>query len=48
MLFDEVVEAVHPFGPYQKRLYFLISLTGIPAALHTMVTIFILATPDHR
>ena len=48
MIFEDVVEAIKPFGLYQKRMYFLISLTGIPAALHTMVTVFILASPDHR
>ena len=48
MKFDDVVEAVKPFGLYQKRTYFLVCLIGIPAALHTMVTVFIMATPDHR
>ncbi|KAL8575563.1 hypothetical protein ACOMHN_059627 [Nucella lapillus] len=48
MLFEDVIEAINPFGLFQKRQYFLISLIGIPAALHTMVTVFILATPDHR
>ena len=48
MKFDDVVVAITPFGPYQKRTYFLVCLIGIPAALHTMVTVFIMATPDHR
>ncbi|XP_070190409.1 organic cation transporter protein-like isoform X4 [Littorina saxatilis] len=48
MLFEDVIMEIKPFGLYQKRLYFLISLIGIPAALHTMVTVFIMATPQHR
>ena len=48
MKFDDVVVAITPFGPFQKRTYFLVCLIGIPAALHTMVTVFIMATPDHR
>ena len=48
MKFDDVVEEIKPFGLYQKRMYFLVCLVGIPAALHTMVTVFIMATPKHR
>ncbi|KAK7503120.1 hypothetical protein BaRGS_00005746 [Batillaria attramentaria] len=48
MLFEDVVLAIRPFGPYQKKIYFLICLVGIPASLHTMETVFLMATPDHR
>ncbi|XP_076466934.1 organic cation transporter protein-like isoform X2 [Babylonia areolata] len=48
MKFDDVVEAICPFGRFQKFQYFMVCLVGIPAALHTMVTVFILAVPVHR
>ncbi|KAL8606762.1 hypothetical protein ACOMHN_049591 [Nucella lapillus] len=48
LLFEDVVEAIKPFGPYQRLQYALISLTGTAGAMHTMVTIFILATPQIR
>ncbi|XP_025099664.1 organic cation transporter-like protein [Pomacea canaliculata] len=48
MNFDEVVQAIKPFGRYQQRNYLLTCLLGIPASIHTMVTVFILATPEHR
>ncbi|XP_025098000.1 organic cation transporter protein-like [Pomacea canaliculata] len=48
MHFDEVVEAINPFGPYQKRVYYLICFLTIPAALHTMGAVFFLGIPEHR
>lgn len=48
MHFDEVVQAVNPFGPYQKRVYFLLCLFAVPDILPTLGTVFLFATPEHR
>ncbi|XP_025097994.1 organic cation transporter protein-like [Pomacea canaliculata] len=48
MYFDEVVQAVNPFGPYQKRVYFLLCLFAVPDVLPTLGTVFLFATPEHR
>ncbi|KAK7503126.1 hypothetical protein BaRGS_00005752 [Batillaria attramentaria] len=48
MIFEEVLEAISPWGRYQKLVYLLIAVTGIPHAMNTMVTVFLLASPTHR
>ncbi|XP_012942259.1 organic cation transporter-like protein, partial [Aplysia californica] len=48
MRFDDVIEEIGGFGRYQKLQYFLVCLFGFPAAFQTMVTVFIMDTPDHR
>ncbi|KAK3734882.1 hypothetical protein RRG08_038908 [Elysia crispata] len=48
MKFDDLITELGEFGPYQKRLYFIVCLVGIPAALQTLAGVFIQATPDHR
>lgn len=49
MKFDDILQNyVGEFGPYQKRIYVLVCLPAIAAAIFTMIPVFLLATPDHR
>ncbi|GFN79332.1 organic cation transporter protein [Plakobranchus ocellatus] len=48
MKFDDLITELGEFGPYQQRVYFIVCLVGIPAALQTLAGVFIQATPDHR
>ncbi|XP_055954325.1 organic cation transporter protein-like isoform X1 [Patella vulgata] len=48
MKFDEIIEILGEFGPYQKRLYYLVCLPAISCALQMLVTVFTLSIPDHR
>lgn len=45
---DSTFEIVGEFGPYQKRIYFLLCLMPFMTSFHTLLSSFILATPDHR
>ncbi|RUS86172.1 hypothetical protein EGW08_006066 [Elysia chlorotica] len=48
MKFDDLITELGEFGPYQQRLYFIVCLVGITAALQTLAGVFIQATPNHR
>ncbi|XP_050415521.2 organic cation transporter protein [Patella vulgata] len=48
MKFDDILHHVGEFGPYQRRLYFLVCLPAITIAFHGMMPIFILDIPDYR
>ncbi|KAK3734881.1 hypothetical protein RRG08_038907 [Elysia crispata] len=48
MKFDGLITELGEFGPYQKRLYFIVCLVSIPAAMQALASVFIQATPDHR
>ncbi|XP_025097989.1 organic cation transporter protein-like isoform X1 [Pomacea canaliculata] len=48
MRFDDVVQEVNPFGPFQKRVCCLLCLLAIPGTIHIMATVFIMAVPHHR
>ncbi|BFZ09185.1 hypothetical protein BsWGS_12224 [Bradybaena similaris] len=41
-------DVVGEFGLYQKWIYFLVCLTGIPGAFQTLNGVFTLAVPEHR
>ncbi|XP_069127358.1 organic cation transporter protein-like isoform X3 [Argopecten irradians] len=48
MHFDELLEIVNGFGPYQKVRLFLICLVGIVCAFHAMNMVFVGAKPDYH
>ncbi|XP_071115010.1 organic cation transporter protein-like [Haliotis cracherodii] len=48
MKYDAIVKLLGDFGPYQKRLYFLLCIPMISVGIQTMLTIFTLGVPDHR
>ncbi|XP_070567474.1 organic cation transporter protein-like [Ptychodera flava] len=45
--FDDVLEYLGEFGPYQKRLYFLVCLMAICPAMHAFAQVFLAAETDH-
>ncbi|ESO88972.1 hypothetical protein LOTGIDRAFT_106739 [Lottia gigantea] len=48
MDFEEIIKALGDFGPYQKRVYFLMCLTSTFTAVQVMATVFTFGVPDHR
>ncbi|XP_067657418.1 organic cation transporter protein-like [Haliotis asinina] len=48
MKFDEILKEVGEFGPYQRRVYFLVCLACITSAFQTMLPVFILDMPEYR
>ncbi len=48
MKFDDVIAELGDFGPLQKKFYCLVCLVAIPCGLQTLLSVFTLATPDHR
>ncbi|CAL1541892.1 unnamed protein product [Lymnaea stagnalis] len=48
MKYDDLVEHLGEFGPYQRKIYLLTCLPVLSAAIQSLLPIFILATPDHR
>ncbi|XP_076469616.1 organic cation transporter protein-like [Babylonia areolata] len=48
MKFDEVIAALGDFGPYQKRVYFLLSITSLSGCMQLLMSVFTMAVPDHR
>ncbi|XP_053398435.1 organic cation transporter protein-like [Mercenaria mercenaria] len=48
MKFDEILVLLGEFGPYQKRIYFLVGLPAINAGIFMMINVFLLGNPDHR
>ncbi|KAK7497348.1 hypothetical protein BaRGS_00011392 [Batillaria attramentaria] len=48
MKFDDVLRQIGEFGPYQKRVFFFASLTGVFCAFEALSVIFIFYIPPHR
>ncbi|XP_046542550.1 organic cation transporter protein-like [Haliotis rubra] len=48
MKFDEILIEVGEFGPYQRRVYFLVCLACITSAVQTLLPVFILEMPEYR
>lgn len=48
MHFDELLQIVNGFGPYQKVRLFLICLVGVVCAFHAMNMVFVGAKPDYK
>ncbi|GFR61312.1 solute carrier family 22 member 7, partial [Elysia marginata] len=48
MKFDDLLVAVGEFGPYQKRVYFLLCLPAILCGAQVLSAVFIMAIPDYR
>ena len=48
MKYDDLVEYLGEFGPYQRKIYCLACLPVVAASVQTLITVFILAQPDHR
>lgn len=48
MKYDDLVEELGEFGPYQRKIYILTCLPAAVAAVQTLVTVFTLAVPQHR
>ncbi|KAK7491562.1 hypothetical protein BaRGS_00017201, partial [Batillaria attramentaria] len=48
MKFDELVTILGEFGPYQKRVYFLLCLPAITGCMQTLVYVFTMGVPQHR
>lgn len=46
--FDDVLEEINDFGPYQKIRYFLICLAALLPAIATYLYSFTTSNPDHR
>ncbi|KAH9525167.1 hypothetical protein Btru_000522 [Bulinus truncatus] len=46
--FDDVIHELGEFGTYQKRMFLLACLVSIPTSFHILMSVFILAVPDHR
>ncbi|CAG9862203.1 unnamed protein product [Phyllotreta striolata] len=48
MSFDNVVSRLGEFGPYQRKIYFLLCLPAILCAFQKMGNVFLVAEPDYR
>ncbi|XP_067675131.1 organic cation transporter protein-like [Haliotis asinina] len=48
MKFDDILTHVGEFGPYQRRMYVLVCVPAIFAAIQAMVPLFLLDIPKHR
>lgn len=49
MHFDDILTSeIGEFGTYQKKIYFLLCLPSISAGFHMVISVFLLATPEHR
>ncbi|XP_038048035.1 organic cation transporter protein-like isoform X2 [Patiria miniata] len=47
MHFDKILVLLGEFGPYQKRIFFLICLLSVPGAFHKLAQVFLGAGADH-
>ncbi|KAL8611301.1 hypothetical protein ACOMHN_013732 [Nucella lapillus] len=48
MKFDEVIDVLGDFGPYQRRVYLLLSLTALSGCMQLLMSVFTMAVPPHR
>ncbi|XP_063744434.1 organic cation/carnitine transporter 2-like isoform X4 [Eleginops maclovinus] len=46
--YEESVSFLGTWGPFQKRVFFLLCLTSIPGGYNLLSVIFLLATPSHH
>ncbi|XP_029314227.1 solute carrier family 22 member 5-like isoform X2 [Cottoperca gobio] len=46
--YEESVSFLGTWGPFQKRVFFLLCLTSIPGGYNLLCVIFLLATPPHH
>ncbi len=46
MDYDELLQKIGEFGRYQKQMYFLVCLVGLPAAFYNLNIVFVAAEPD--
>lgn len=46
--YEESVAFLGTWGPFQRRILFLISLTAVPSGYNILCIIFLLATPSHH
>nr|XP_054752655.1 organic cation transporter protein-like [Lytechinus pictus] len=47
MHFDDILNELGSFGPYQRRVYFVVCLMAGTTAFHSMTQVFIAGTTDH-
>ena len=48
MKFDDILEEIGQFGPYQKRIYTLLCFPALCVSSLLVVNIFTLGVPEHR
>lgn len=48
MKFDDVFREIGEFGPYQRRNYALLVIGWIITSPIMVLSVFVLATPEHR
>ncbi|XP_048513300.1 organic cation transporter protein-like [Athalia rosae] len=48
MGYEDVIQLMGEFGPYQRRIYFLLCLPAISSAFHFMAGVFLAARTDFR
>ncbi|OWF48252.1 Organic cation transporter protein [Mizuhopecten yessoensis] len=48
MQFDAILKVVGEFGPYQKRIYFLLCLPVLCIAMYDVIGAYLMYTPIHR
>ncbi|XP_033740880.1 organic cation transporter protein-like isoform X3 [Pecten maximus] len=48
MQFDTILKNVGEFGPYQKRVYFLLCLPVLCTAMYDIISVYLMYTPAHR
>ena len=46
--FEEILQRVGEFGRYQKFVYILVCLLAVVSGINTIISVFLLAIPDHR
>ncbi|XP_070694565.1 solute carrier family 22 member 4-like [Pempheris klunzingeri] len=46
--YEESVSFLGTWGPFQRRVFFLLCLTSVPCGYHLLSVIFLLATPPHQ
>ncbi|XP_059199000.1 organic cation/carnitine transporter 2-like [Centropristis striata] len=46
--YEESVSFLGTWGPFQKRVFFLLCLTTVPAGYNLLAVMFLLATPSHH
>ncbi|XP_070567114.1 organic cation transporter protein-like [Ptychodera flava] len=45
--FDDILKYLGDFGPYQKKIYFLVCFVGFTTAMHAFSQVFLVAETDH-
>lgn len=46
--YEAAVEFLGTFGPFQRRVLFLLCLSSVPSGYNILSVIFLLATPSHH